>query len=94
MTITRRGRLVEQTEREFVNREKCIELFENAIKNTRQTKYRVQVYYGVSGVGKSRLIGELQKVIEEYNLTASISQWIGLQSISTTKPFGKREHFS
>jgi len=69
VTITRRGRLVEQTEREFVNREKCIELFENAIKNTRQTKYRVQVYYGVSGVGKSRLIGELQKVIEEYNLT-------------------------
>ena len=68
MTITRRGCLVEQTEREFVNREKCIELFENAIKNTRQTKYRVQVYYGVSGIGKSRLIGELQKVIEEYNL--------------------------
>lgn len=52
-------------ERVFVDREACIQAFRENIQNSINREYNVLFYYGVAGVGKSKLQKELQKVMDE-----------------------------
>ncbi len=52
-------------ERIFVDREACIQAFRNNIQNYGALKYNVLFYYGIAGIGKSKLQEELQKILDE-----------------------------
>ena len=60
-------RIGKKEERKFVDRKKCIELFENALSDIREKECHVLVYYGVAGVGKTSLIRNLPNFIDEYS---------------------------
>ena len=52
-------------ERVFVDREPCIQAFRENIQNSGPRKYNVLFYYGIAGIGKSKLQEELQKILKE-----------------------------
>lgn len=51
--------------RQFVNREKHIFDFETRISQIKTDDYNIMVYYGITGVGKSRLLNKLEILIDE-----------------------------
>lgn len=67
MTICKPSGLGKREEREFVDREECIDLFKNALINVQQDEHSVLVYYGITGSGKTSLIRKLLEITEEYN---------------------------
>ncbi|AKB52613.1 hypothetical protein MSBRW_3360 [Methanosarcina barkeri str. Wiesmoor] len=52
-------------ERVFVDREACIQAFRENIQNSEIKEYNVLFYYGIAGIGKSKLQEELQKILKE-----------------------------
>ncbi len=52
-------------EREFVDREAFVQAFRENIQNSEIKDYNVLFYYGVAGIGKSKLQKELQKILDE-----------------------------
>ena len=52
-------------ERVFVDREACIQAFRENIQNSGTKEYNVLFYYGIAGIGKSKLQKELQKMLDE-----------------------------
>lgn len=50
-------------ERVFVDRETCIENFKNFIQNPNYQEYNALFYYGIAGIGKSKLQHELQSIL-------------------------------
>ncbi len=52
-------------ERVFVDREPCIQAFRENIHNSGNREYNVLFYYGIAGIGKSRLQEELQRILNE-----------------------------
>jgi len=52
-------------ERVFVDREACVQAFRENIQNLDTKKYNVLFYYGIAGIGKSKLQEELQKILKE-----------------------------
>ena len=52
-------------ERVFVDREACIQAFRENIQNSGTKEYNVLFYYGIAGIGKSKLQKELQKILDE-----------------------------
>ncbi|MDD3245455.1 MAG: tetratricopeptide repeat protein [Methanosarcina sp.] len=52
-------------ERVFVDREPCIQAFRETIQNSGNREYNVLFYYGIAGIGKSKLQKELQKILDE-----------------------------
>lgn len=50
----------------FVDREECKQRFQNFLETAGQKKYNVLHYYGISGIGKSKLQEELQKTLTEH----------------------------
>ena len=50
-------------ERVFVDRETCIDNFKNFIQNPNQD-YNALFYYGIAGIGKSKLQRELQSILD------------------------------
>lgn len=52
-------------ERVFVDRESCIQAFRENIQNSETREYNVLFYYGIAGIGKSKLQEELQKILKE-----------------------------
>jgi tetratricopeptide (TPR) repeat protein len=50
--------------REFTDREEPTKAFLNAFRDKIRDQYKVLTYYGVGGIGKSRLISELYKKVE------------------------------
>ncbi|AKB58702.1 tetratricopeptide repeat protein [Methanosarcina barkeri] len=51
--------------RVFVDREVCIQAFRENIQNLGTKEYNVLFYYGIAGIGKSKLQKELQKILDE-----------------------------
>ncbi len=51
--------------RVFVDREPCIQAFRENIQNSENREYNVLFYYGIAGIGKSKLQKELQKILDE-----------------------------
>lgn len=49
---------------EFTNREYQTETFQKKLRNIQAEKYQVLVYYGIGGIGKSRLRKELTKQLD------------------------------
>ncbi len=52
-------------ERVFVDREACIQAFRENIQNSGNREYNVLFYYGIAGIGKSKLQEELQEILDE-----------------------------
>lgn len=52
-------------ERVFVDREVCIQAFRENIQNSETKEYNVLFYYGIAGIGKSKLQEELQKILKK-----------------------------
>ena len=52
-------------ERVFVDREACIQAFRENIQNSGAQEYNVLFYYGIAGIGKSKLQKELQNILNE-----------------------------
>ncbi|MFA0821949.1 MAG: tetratricopeptide repeat protein [Methanomethylovorans sp.] len=51
----------------FVDREECKRIFQDFLENSEQKKYNVLHYWGISGIGKSKLQQELQSILtDEY----------------------------
>ncbi len=51
----------------FVDREECKQIFQDFLETSEQKKYNVLHYYGISGIGKSKLQQELQSILtDEY----------------------------
>ena len=60
-----------RNERVFVDREPCVQAFRENIQRSRNRECNVLFYYGIAGIGKSRLQEELQRVLnEEYPETS------------------------
>lgn len=59
--------------RYFTNRENHFISFNNAIKSLKDKKYSVLSFYGVGGIGKSRLKEELIKTVEDTSIVISSS---------------------
>lgn len=59
--------------RYFTNRENHFVSFNNAINSLKYKKYSVLSFYGVGGIGKTRLKEELIKIVEEKNIIISSS---------------------
>lgn len=55
--------------REFTDREEPTKAFLNAVEQKTQDEYKVLTYYGVGGIGKSRLLTELYKKLESVDDT-------------------------
>lgn len=51
-------------ERIFVDRETCIDNFRNFIQNPNNQDYNALFYYGIAGIGKSKLQDELQSILD------------------------------
>lgn len=51
-------------ERGFVDRETCVENFKNFIQNPNNQDYNTLFYYGIAGIGKSKLQHELQSILD------------------------------
>src|SRR5215212_6308729 len=51
--------------RQFTDRRQFIEAFEEAISELPLKEYRVLVYYGVGGIGKTSLRKELARLLDE-----------------------------
>ena len=51
--------------RVFVDREACIQAFRVNIQNSGAREYNVLFYYGIAGIGKSKLQEKLQKILDE-----------------------------
>ncbi|WP_135605514.1 tetratricopeptide repeat protein [Methanococcoides sp. NM1] len=49
----------------FVDREDEIQIFKDSVERIEQNKYSVLVYYGVGGIGKTGLIGQLRELTSE-----------------------------
>ena len=54
-----------EKERVFVDREPCIQVFRENIQNSGPRKYNVLFYYGIAGIGKSKLQEELQNILNK-----------------------------
>jgi len=54
-----------EKERVFVDRELCIQAFRENIHNSGTLKYNILFYYGIAGIGKSKLQKELQKILDD-----------------------------
>ena len=52
-------------ERVFVDREACIQTFRENIKSLGSREYNVLFYYGIAGIGKSKLQKELQEILDK-----------------------------
>src|SRR5919112_247557 len=68
MPIGPKHRLGEQRPegpRQFTDREEFIEVFEQAVSELPPTEYKVLVYYGVGGIGKTSLRIELCRLLQE-----------------------------
>jgi tetratricopeptide (TPR) repeat protein len=52
-------------ERRFVDRETYIQAFKENIQNSMDREYNVLFYYGIAGIGKSKLQQKLQEILEE-----------------------------
>ncbi|MFZ2497858.1 tetratricopeptide repeat protein [Methanosarcina sp.] len=52
-------------ERVFVDRETCIRAFKDNIQNLETREYNVLFYYGIAGIGKSKLQKWLQKILDD-----------------------------
>lgn len=52
-------------ERSFVDRETCIQAFRENIQKSGTKDYNILFYYGIAGIGKSKLQNELQKILDE-----------------------------
>lgn len=52
-------------ERVFVDREACIQTFWENIQSLGSREYNVLFYYGIAGVGKSKLQKELQEILDK-----------------------------
>src|SRR5215217_4914911 len=68
MPIAPKYRLDEQRPegpRQFTDREKFIEVFEQAVSELPAKEYEILVYYGVGGIGKTSLRIELCRLLEE-----------------------------
>ncbi|WP_269850462.1 hypothetical protein [Methanosarcina horonobensis] len=50
-------------ERVFVDRETCIDNFKKIIQNPNNQDYNALFYYGIAGIGKSKLQHELQNIL-------------------------------
>ncbi|MDO1514335.1 tetratricopeptide repeat protein [Maribacter confluentis] len=75
------------TQRFFTNREKHFISFKNAIKNLNTKKLSILSFYGVGGIGKTRLKKELIKTIAEdksYMISSSLDfQQVEFRNVST-----------
>jgi hypothetical protein len=49
--------------RVFVDRDSCIQAFRDNIEKLGTQEYNVLYYYGIAGIGKSKLQEELQKIL-------------------------------
>jgi len=84
MPIAPKYRLDEQRPegpRQFTDREKFIEVFEQAVSELPAKEYEVLVYYGVGGIGKTSLRIELCRLLEEKH---SQTMWAVLDLSNTT----------
>jgi len=52
-------------ERVFVDREDCIQAFRENIRNSGTREFNILFYYGIAGIGKSKLQKELQVILNE-----------------------------
>lgn len=52
-----------QKERVFVDRETCIENFKNFVQNPNNQEYNALFFYGIAGIGKSKLQHKLQSIL-------------------------------
>lgn len=68
--------------RQFTDRDEPRKAFENAINLLNRESYKVLVYYGVGGIGKSRLQKELSSTLDE----STIKLFIDFQDIDHRKP--------
>jgi len=51
--------------RVFVDRETCVQTFEEFIRSSDNKEYNALFYYGIAGIGKSKLQKKLQSVLSE-----------------------------
>ena len=72
--------LKETASRQFTDREKPRQSFEKAFQSLSNDQYKVLVFYGVGGIGKSRLLKEL------YTLTSSFDNYVVTVSIDFREP--------
>lgn len=71
--------------REFTDREEPTKAFLNAVEQKRQDEYKVLTYYGVGGIGKSRLLTELYNKLESVD-PACVKGLLDFKEESHRKP--------
>jgi len=54
-----------EKKRIFVDRNECIDAFRKNLLNSAVRDYNILVYYGISGIGKTRLLNKLQDILNE-----------------------------